>query len=228
MTIQELLKTVSDEKNWTDEFFDDNDTFIVHHYDDIRRKLTPLGLFGAFDRAYCERKQPGQVGLIGAEGDNKSIFGIFGIFVTLARNQKKQLAIFPVEVLPDGIRVYIEAVAESLQVPVDMVASFVLAISSLAIQGKYVILVKADWMETLNLYVLVVARPSERKTPTLKEVSKPVFDYVKKENERRQPEIAEYKLKKKILSGKMKGIQEALSKPNNKTKYTFQDALDCQ
>lgn len=71
MTIQELLKTVSDEKNWTDEFFDDNDTFIVHHYDDIRRKLTPLGLFGAFDRAYCERKQPGQVGLIGAEGDSE-------------------------------------------------------------------------------------------------------------------------------------------------------------
>ena len=132
------------------------------------------------------------------------------------------------ERLPDGIKPYIEAVSESLQVPADMVSSLVLVVVSLCIQGRFWINVKPDWIESLNLYVVVVGRPSERKSPTLKEVTRPIFRYVDEENERRKPEIAEYELKKKIINGKLKVIQEALSKKNSKTKYTMQDALDCQ
>lgn len=153
---------------------------------------------------------------------------IFVSFVSLVRNHKKLLADFPVECLPDGIKPYIKAVDESLQVPVDMVSSLVLVVMSLCIQGKFWINVKPDWIESLNLYVVVVGRPSERKSPTLKEVTRPIFRYVDEENERRKPEIAEYELKKKIINGKLKVIQEALSKKNSKTKYTMQDALDCQ
>lgn len=55
-----------------------------------------------------------------------------------------------------------------------------------------------------------------------------MFKYVKEENERRQPEIAEYELKKKIMSGRMKTIQESLAKQGDKSKYKIQDAIDCQ
>lgn len=146
----------------------------------------------------------------------------------MVKNQKKHLVSFPGGLPSRGVRQYTVAVSESLQVPADMVASFVFAVLSLCIQGKYSIRVKADWVETLNLYVLVVARPSERKSPTLKEVFKPVFRYVKEENERRKSEISEYEIKKRILSGKLKNIQDTLSKPTSKAKYTVQDAVDCQ
>lgn len=162
------------------------------------------------------------------ESDIIGIFAIFAIFAPMVKNQKKHLVSFPVDCLPGGVRQYTVAVSESLQVPADMVASFVFAVLSLCIQGKYSIRVKADWVETLNLYVLVVARPSERKSPTLKEVFKPVFRYVKEENERRKSEISEYEIKKRILSGKLKNIQDTLSKPTSKAKYTVQDAVDCQ
>lgn len=132
------------------------------------------------------------------------------------------------ERLPDEIKPYIEAVAESLQVPVDMIASFVLVVLSVCIQGKWFINIKPDWTESLNLYLVVVGRPSERKSPALKETTKPIFKYMDEENERRKPEIAEYELKKKIINGQLKAIQEALSKKNSKAKYTIQDALDCQ
>ena len=155
------------------------------------------------------------------------ISGIFGIFDTLY-NSEKQLSEFPVEALPTKIKPYIKAVSESLQVPVDMTATFVLAILSLCVQKKYVIQVKQDWIEPLNLYTLVVARPSERKSVTLKETLKPINAYVKKENELRKPRISEYKLKKNILNGRMKTIQDGLSKNNSKTKFTMQDAIDCQ
>ena len=88
--------------------------------------------------------------------------------------------------------------------------------------------VKPDWTESINLYVLVVARPSERKSPALRETERPVFQYVKEENERRQADIAEYELKRRIISGRLKNIQESLSKQGDKSKYKIQDALDCQ
>lgn len=193
-----------------------------------------------------ETERSGTTGAVGAAGDktadlrraladtereinrikNNSV--IFVSFVSLVRNKEKMLLPFPVGCLPDEIKPYVKAVAESLQVPVDMVSSLVLVVMSLCIQGKFWINVKPDWIESLNLYVVVVGRPSERKSPTLKEVTRPIFRYVDEENERRKPEIAEYELKKKIINGKLKVIQEALSKKNSKTKYTMQDALDCQ
>lgn len=154
--------------------------------------------------------------------------GIFGIFGSIYQNREKQLQEFPVDSLSDNIRPYVIGVAESLQVPVDMIASFVLSIISLCLQGKFQIKVKPDWYETINLYTLVIARPSERKSPALKEIAAPVYKYVKEENERRQPEIIKYELERKVISGKLKNIQDSLSKPGSKTKYTIQDALDCQ
>ena len=151
-----------------------------------------------------------------------------GIFGSIYQNREKQLQEFPVDSLPDNIRPYVIGVAESLQVPVDMIASFTLSIISLCLQGKFQIKVKPDWYETINLYTLVIARPSERKSPALKETAAPVYKYVKEENERRQPEIVKYELERKVLSGKLKNIQDSLSKSGSKTKYTIQDALECQ
>lgn len=158
---------------------------------------------------------------------NMDIVSFVG-FVTLDKELKKQLAPFPVEHLPEEIKPYIEAAAESLQVPVDMIASFIITILSLCVQGKFWIKAKTDWEESLNLYIVVVGRPSERKSPALKETVRPLFKYMTEENEKRKPAISEYGLKKKILTGKLKHIQESLSKAGNKTKFTMQDAIDCQ
>ena len=162
------------------------------------------------------------------EGKNSNS-AIFAIFAPMVRTQK-QLCEFPVDALPDKIRPYIQATAESLQVSVDMVATFVIAIISLCVQGKYKIQVKPDWEEPVNLYAVVVMRPSERKSPTLKMVSAPVFEYMDEENERRQPEIAEYETKKKILTGQIKNISNSIagSYKKDNSKYTMEDILECQ
>ena len=162
------------------------------------------------------------------EGKNGNS-AIFAIFAPMVRTQK-QLCEFPVDALPDKIRPYIQATAESLQVSVDMVATFVIAIISLCVQGKYKIQVKPDWEEPVNLYAVVVMRPSERKSPTLKMVSAPVFEYMEEENERRQPEIEKYETKKKILTGQIKNISNSIASNYKKdnSKYTMEDILECQ
>lgn len=226
-----ILERIKDPNNWTDDFLDEVDEYYTKHFNEIRNTLVQAGQWSKFDTVFSEWKRPGQLAVLNAGEDEKDDFCHychFCHFTPLVKNHKKILMSFPTEELPEEIRPYIEAVSESLQVPVDMVATFVLSILSLCIQGKYWLNVKPDWTESLNLYVVVVGRPSERKSPTLKETTKPVFKYVEEENEKRQPYIAEYELKKKILTGRLKNIQDALAKMSKKNTYTMNDAIECQ
>lgn len=130
------------------------------------------------------------------------------------------------EALPDQIREYVEAVAESLQVPIDMVACDVLGVISLCVQGKFQIKVKEDWTEPLNLYMATIMRPSERKSPTLKYVTQPVFDYMKIENERRKPAIDQYEFEKKLLRDKLEKKQRDFI--NERKGVSREDVTACQ
>ena len=96
---------------------------------------------------------------------------------------------FPVDALPPVIRAYAVSAAESVQVPVDMCASACLAILALTMQGKYTIMGKADWYEPLNLYVLCIAPPSERKSTILSKVTGPINSYEADYNRRHALEI---------------------------------------
>lgn len=71
---------------------------------------------------------------------------------------------FPADALPADLRDYVLAVAESTQTPVDMAGTAVLSILSVCLQGKYRVQGKADWLEPLNTYALIIATPSERKS----------------------------------------------------------------
>ena len=88
--------------------------------------------------------------------------------------EKANLPSFPTESLPKVVRDYVTAVAESTQTPVDMSASAALAILALCEQRKFRIRSKADWTEPLNLFVVVVAGPSERKSAVISLMTRPV------------------------------------------------------
>lgn len=109
---------------------------------------------------------------------------------------------FPVEALPSVIRNFVLALSESTQTPVDMCASACLAVLALAIQGKYRIRGKADWFEPLNLYILNIARPSERKSAILSAAIKPVNTYESEYNERNALAIQESYNELEILKKK--------------------------
>ena len=155
--------------------------------------------------------------------------GIFEDIVYFVKCEESKLPTFPIEALPPIISEYTTAVAESLQVSIDMVAVAILGIISSCLQGTFFIEPKADWKEPLNLYILVVAKPSERKTPVLKEVTRPVYDYVAIENEKRKPSYDEYLIKKNILSKRVTSLTEKASKPSKgKQETTIQDVIEAQ
>ena len=104
-----------------------------------------------------------------------SISGIFGIFGNIEEKNKMNLPPFPLTSMPEVIGIYTIVAAESLQVPFDMIGTMILSVLSLSVQGKYKVLVKPDWIEPVNLYTVVIARPSERKSPSIKLVFQPVY-----------------------------------------------------
>lgn len=120
---------------------------------------------------------------------------------------------FPVNCLPPVLRDMAQATAENLQVAVDMPALEELAVAALCLQGKFIINPKPGWIEALGLYVAIAALPSERKSPSIKVITKPVYEFVKEENERRRPHVEEYNMKRDILVKRIKSMTEAAAKP---------------
>jgi len=83
-----------------------------------------------------------------------------------------------------GIGEMAQAVASSLQVPVDIPAWFGMAAASAAIGGRRTVSPKPDWSEPVTLYCLTVAAPGEKKSPSRSAMVAPIAE----EEQRRKAE----------------------------------------
>lgn len=144
-------------------------------------------------------------------GRNENIdhFVPFDPFVPPNTNQ---LPVFPVECLPPELGKYVQAVAENIQVSVDMAAVSALAVCAICVQRKFIINPKPGWVEPLNLYAVIVAKPSERKSPVMKSMTRYIYEYTKAENKRRAPEIEAYQTQQKILNSAIDAMEKAKTK----------------
>lgn len=119
---------------------------------------------------------------------------------------------FPVDSLGNVLRDYVLAVAESLQVPVDMVGTICLGMLSAGVQGKWCIGGGGDWSEPLNLFVCVVAEPAERKSAALKRMAGPLKHYEMEQNRLNALEIKQSQAMHTALERKVSSVQEKFSK----------------
>lgn len=96
---------------------------------------------------------------------------------------------FPIDYLPPVIADYAKAVADNLQVRIDMPAAYALAVLALCCQQKARIRVTTTWAEELNLYVCIVADPPELKSPVFNQMIEPVKLYTAEYNKAHAAEI---------------------------------------
>lgn len=137
----------------------------------------------------------------------------FAPFEPFVPPDTSKLPPFPVEYLPPVLQDMAAAAAVNLQVAVDMAAVAELAVMALCVQGKFIINPKPGWLEQLNLYAAIVARPSDRKTPALALMTRPVHAFEKEENERRAPRVDEYRMKHDVLTKRIANMKELAAKP---------------
>ena len=119
---------------------------------------------------------------------------------------------FPAGVFDSDIERYLDSVAESQQVDRAAAAVAVLAVIATAVQGKFLIRYpdSTGHLETLNLYCLIVASPSERKTTVSKLLMKPVYEWQNSKVESYGKLIAEYNAESKAADSDAAGAAKAL------------------
>jgi hypothetical protein len=75
--------------------------------------------------------------------------------------------VFPLDALPPTVRAYVQAAADSLRVPPEMVAVPLLGLAGALIGNRLHLVLKNSWREYPTLYLAIVARPGAAKTPAL-------------------------------------------------------------
>ena len=126
--------------------------------------------------------------------------------------EKVELPPFPVDALPSRVRPYVESVAETTQTPVDMAGTAALAVMASCIQGKYLVQAKADWIEPVNLYALMVAELSERKSAVTNLMVKPVNLYEMEYNKQHAAALEKKRMQKRILEKRQHSIVDKVAK----------------
>ncbi len=132
---------------------------------------------------------------------------------------------FPMEAIPSQLCAICEfcaAVSESLQVPVDSVVMLVLSVCGSALAKRIEVYIHGDWIEPVNLYVVVVMESGERKSALFRLVSGPTADFEQQENERLAPLIEQYQAEMAMLAAEFKHVQgkaAKATKPDDRESY---------
>jgi hypothetical protein len=110
---------------------------------------------------------------------------------------------FPIGALPPTIRDMVNFVSETTQVYPDMPASVALSALSVCLQGKAKVSFSPYWSEELNLYMLIIAPPGERKSAVFSAMTSPINKFVNEYNALHLIDVQTYFNSKKMLDSKL-------------------------
>jgi len=110
---------------------------------------------------------------------------------------------FPVNTLHPVARDFILSAVETVQAPIDLVASCVLGALSIACRGKYPVVLPNGHEERPCLYLIVIAPPSERKTGAFGIATQPLTDYEIEYNKLHAGAVNQSESEYNLLQGKI-------------------------
>jgi hypothetical protein len=99
------------------------------------------------------------------------------------------LPAFPLDALPPWLAEYAGAVALATQTPAELPALLGLAVVAAACARRVMVLVWDDWREPVNLYILIVLPPANRKSAVFADLVAPLLAFEAEEAARLAPEI---------------------------------------
>lgn len=95
---------------------------------------------------------------------------------------------FPLAVFPTRIAEYVRAVADTYEVPTDMVAFCAMQVMALASQRKLNVRILQDWRQPCILWTLVVAPSGQKKTPVYDVLMRPVWRWTTAQHDAHEAE----------------------------------------
>jgi hypothetical protein len=115
----------------------------------------------------------------------------------------------PVDALGSILGPMVSALAESLQVPGDMVANLGLPVITTAARGEWTVRLSPDWSEPLILATVSAAESGERKSATIKAMTAPLEDFENDARNQLAPEIQLAQAEFELKAGRVKRTRQS-------------------
>lgn len=111
---------------------------------------------------------------------------------------------FPLEALPAPLRRWADAVAVSLACPPDLPAVLALGAASACVAARYAVRAKADWLEPVNLYLLLGLPSGERKSAAFTPAVRVLREWERERHKAGLAALEESKSKRRELERRLK------------------------
>ena len=118
---------------------------------------------------------------------------------------------FILEVLPEPVNHFCQALCRSLCVRPGLVGPLALGVLATVFQRRFTIQGKSDWLQPLSLYTIVSAPPSAGKSPALDALLKPLRAWEMDKREEEGPVIASARSERKILENRLAALEKSVA-----------------
>lgn len=122
---------------------------------------------------------------------------------------------FPLNILSGPLKSMAEHAAESIQAPIDLVASVIFGSLSVCLSNKFIVTPKTGWREPLNLYIVSLLEPSTRKSAVFSSLTKPIFKYEKEKREQMELTIKNRQKERRVLEKRQDVLEHEFANDNN-------------
>lgn len=97
---------------------------------------------------------------------------------------------WPDDIFPECIQKFVCELAQSTETPLELASLTVLSSISAAAQGKYIVRIKPDYFEPLNIWTAVALPSGSRKSSVQKAATEPLSDWEQEKKKELEPLIA--------------------------------------
>lgn len=122
--------------------------------------------------------------------------------------RQPDLPAYPVDTLPEPLRRWATEVARSLSCPVDLPAILALGAASACVAARYAVRAKADWVEPLNLYLLLGLSSGESKSAAFGPALRPLRAWEREQHKAGLELFEESKSKRRELERRLKQAEK--------------------
>jgi putative DNA primase/helicase len=118
------------------------------------------------------------------------------------------LPAFPTTALPDVLRRWVEAESRATQTPTDLAGLLALAVCSAGIARRVVVEPRPGWREPVNLFVVVLLEPGNRKSGVFADATRPLRELEAELIEAARPDVARQQSERRQAEARLRRLEK--------------------
>lgn len=119
---------------------------------------------------------------------------------------------FPLDILPDWLRKYCEAITETMQTPADLAGMLALSVLAAACGGRVEVRVKPGYEEPVNIFTVTGLPPGTGKSPVFRAMTAPILYFERQQIEKSEKDIADTEMRRDVLEQRIRDAKSKTSK----------------